>query len=101
MIIYSVTVSIDKLIQEDWLGWMQEKHIPDVMATGYFQEYAIQEIIDPQPQPGSLTYNIQYLCENMEAYQSYQQSAASALQKEHTERYKDRFVAFRTVLRRL
>lgn len=101
MIIYSVTVSIDKLIKEEWLGWMQSKHIPDVMATGFFQEYAIQEIIEPAPQPGSLTYNIQYLCENLQAYQSYQQTAAPALQKEHTERYKDRFVAFRTLLRRL
>ena len=101
MIIYSVTVSIDKLIKEDWLSWMQEKHIPDVMSTGYFQEYAIQEIIDPEPQDGSRSYNIQYLCENMETYKSYQQTAAPALQKEHKERFKDRFVAFRTLLRRL
>ncbi len=101
MIIYSVTVSIDQLIQDDWLQWMQEKHIPDVMATGYFQEFAMQEIIDPQPQAGSLTFNIQYLCEDMEAYLAYQQHAAPTLQKEHAEKYKDRFVAFRTLLRRL
>lgn len=101
MIIYSVTVSIDKLIKEEWLGWMQEKHILDVMATGYFQEYSIQEIIEPEPQAGSHTYNIQYLCETIEIYEAYQQTAAPALQKEHTKRYKDRFVAFRTILKRL
>ena len=38
MIIYNVTVSIDQSIHEDWLQWMKEIHIPEVMETGFFLE---------------------------------------------------------------
>ena len=99
MIVYSVTVTIDPLIEQDWTNWMNEVHIPDVMATGYFSEAHLQRMVEPAPEMG-LTYNVQYLCENMEKFHEYQEKAAPALQKDHTERYKDRFVAFRTILER-
>ena len=101
MIIYSVTVTIDENIQEDWFNWMKTKHIPDVMATGYFSESHIQVLLDPEPEKGTLTYNIQYSCESMEVYLTYQEKAAPALQEEHTARYRDRFAAFRTLLHRV
>ena len=36
MIVYNVTVNIDKNIVDDWLTWMKEIHIPEVMKTGFF-----------------------------------------------------------------
>ena len=33
MIIYNVTVGVDKSIEADWLAWMKEVHIPDVIKT--------------------------------------------------------------------
>ena len=36
MIIYNVTVSIDKEIEKQWLDWMKNTHIPDVMNTALF-----------------------------------------------------------------
>ena len=36
MFIYSVTIHIDKSVEKDWLHYMQEKHIGDVLATNYF-----------------------------------------------------------------
>ena len=36
MIVYNVTVNIDADVQERWIEWMKEVHIPDVMATGLF-----------------------------------------------------------------
>ena len=32
MIVYSVTVNIENEVHDDWLSWMKNKHIPDVMA---------------------------------------------------------------------
>lgn len=102
MIVYSVTVSIDKNIESDWVEWMQGVHVPDVMATGFFLESHFQRLLDPPPHdPGAATYNIQYVCKSMAEYDAYQEQAAPRLQADHTERYKDRFVAFRTILERL
>ncbi len=102
MIIYSVTVSIDAAVEADWLYWMKETHIPDVLSTGLFMDGNIHRLLDPPPhEPGSATYNIQYSCATMTDYVAYQERFAPELQRDHTDRYKDRFVAFRTLLERL
>ena len=36
MYIYNVTVSIEKSLADEWLTWMKTIHIPEVLATGYF-----------------------------------------------------------------
>ena len=101
MIIYSVTVSIDKNIESEWLPWMKTQHIPDVMATGFFLSNEMSRLLDPVPEEGTATYNIQYTCRSMADLEDYQENAAAALQADHTERFKDRFFAFRTLLERL
>ena len=99
MIIYSVTVSVEREISEEWLSWMKSVHIPDVMATGYFKTHSIQRVLDPIVDVNMVTHNIQYRCESVLDLDQYQKEAAPALQKDHTERYKDKFVAFRTILK--
>jgi uncharacterized protein (UPF0305 family) len=101
MIIYSVTVSVEASSSLDWLTWMQNVHIPDVMNTGYFIEHHIQELLDPVPQPGMVTFNIQYHCKSMTDLKAYQEKESPWLQQEHNDKFKDRFVAFRTILKRL
>jgi hypothetical protein len=95
-IIYNVTVNIDDSVHDEWLQWMKEKHIPDVMATGYFLENKICRILVNEE--SGTSYSIQYTCASMDDLKEYQQKHAPALQKEHSEKYKDKFVAFRTLL---
>lgn len=97
MILYSVTVNIDHSVHADWVKWMKEVHIPDVMKTGIFSENRILRLLGDQDS-GGVTYSIQYTCADLSAYEQYQKEYATALQKEHTERYRDKFVAFRTLL---
>ena len=96
-IVYNVTVKVDPEVLDDWLDWMKNIHIPDVMATGKFLEYRLQRIINAQ-EGDNPTYAIQYLCADMATLHQYQIHHAAALQQDHTERYKDRFVAFRTLM---
>ncbi|MDA9311992.1 DUF4286 family protein [Vicingaceae bacterium] len=98
MIVYSVTVNIDSSIHEDWLTWMKNKHIPDVMDTGYFTEYRMLKVISRQEDEEGISYNIQYTCASMADLHQYQAQKAPALQKEHEARYTGKFAAFRTLL---
>ena len=98
MIVYSVTVNVEDEIQEDWIKWMKEVHIPDVMQTGLFTENRIFRIISHQPDETGTSYNIQYSCPSMKDLHQYQAMHAPRLQKEHTDRYEGKFVAFRTLL---
>lgn len=96
MIIYNVTINIEDDVREEWLQWMKESHIPKVMKTGLFIENRICKLLS-ETEVGT-TYAIQYTCKSMDDYTTYQQEHAPRLQQEHTQRYKDRFVAFRTLL---
>lgn len=97
MILYNVTVSVDPDIHEDWLQWMKHKHIPDVLATGLFIENRLLRVLGTGEDEG-VTYSVQYTARTMEDYERYKDEFAPALQAEHTARYRDRFVAFRTLL---
>lgn len=101
MIIYSVTVQVPNALAAEWLNWMREEHIPAVMDTGYFMAHHVQRLIDPVLDPSMRTFNIQYECESLTAYDSYQRLAAPTLQKATADKYGDQLVAFRSVLERI
>ena len=96
MIIYNVTVNIDNDVREEWLSWMKTIHIPEVMATGYFLEHRICKVLVDEEQ--GTTYSIQYTAANIEDVKEYQVKHSPRLQKETTERYGSKMVAFRTLL---
>jgi hypothetical protein len=96
MIIYNVTVNVENDIHEDWLKWMKEIHIPDVMKTGYFLENRFCKVLVEEE--SGFTYSIQYTCANMADLEEYYNTHAPRLQKEHKDRYEGKFVAFRTLL---
>lgn len=98
MIIYNVTVNIEDSVEKEWLKWMQEVHIPDVMKTDLFVENKIFRLLSRNDQEIGTTYAIQYSCQTMADFDLYQKKYAPALQKEHTKRYQGKFVAFRTML---
>lgn len=97
MIIYNVTVNIDDDVHEDWVTWMRDVHIPEVMATGYFLENRFAQVLVEEQQ--GTTYSIQYLCKNHLDLEEYQRDHAPRLQADHTSRYEGKFVAFRTLLK--
>lgn len=96
MIIYNVTVSIDSDIHKEWVDWMQEIHIPEVMNSGKFMECRMSKILAEEE--GGKAYSIQYLCKNQEILEKYQAEDAPALQQKHNKLFGDKAVAFRTLL---
>lgn len=98
MILYNVTVNIEPDVHDDWLSWMKEKHIPDIMNTGLFRGHYMFRIIS-NPQEEGLTYCIQYFLDSVRDYEKYQEKYAPDLQQEFEERYRDKFVAARTIMK--
>ena len=96
MYLYNVTLIIDDAAADEWQQWMQEIHIPKVMATEKFISNRLLKVVD-SPNEG-VTFCAQYIADTMEDYDSYQAEFAPSLQHELNERFKDRFVAFRTLM---
>lgn len=96
MILYNVTVSIDYDVHTNWLKWMKEVHVPNVLATGLFIENKIAKI--HAEEEGGVSYSIQYLLKSWEDYHNYKKNFSLELQKEYHAAYGNKSVAFRTVL---
>ena len=96
-ILYNVTVKIDRESHEDWLNWMKSTHIPDVLNTGLFESHKMSRILGVDEREG-ITYAIQYVCRNMEDFEQYHNEFASKLQNDHATKFKDKYVAFRTIM---
>jgi hypothetical protein len=96
MIIYNVTVNIEDDIHDDWIKWMKDHHIPDVLKTGCFLESRLTRVMVQEEQ--GTTYSVQYLCESMDKLNEYADHFAPALQKDHRDRYEGKFTAFRITL---
>jgi len=96
MLLYNVTIIIEDSAAEEWLQWMKEVHIPEVMATEKFVSNRLLKVVD-SPNEG-VTYCVQYIAEHIAAYNDYQQNFAPALQADLQTKFENRFVAFRTLM---
>jgi len=97
MLLYNVTIGIDRDIEGEWLEWMQQKHIPDVLKTGMFHSYKLYRILDEE-NGETISYSIQYFAKTIDDVLNYLENHAPALVEEHRLRYKNKHVAFRTLL---
>ncbi len=97
MILYNVTVAIDKKVEKDWLNWMKETHIPEVMRTNVFQEYKFFKVMNTED-PESSSYSVQYFAKDMNKIKLYMSAFASDLQQEAHQKWPNQMAAFRTLL---
>ena len=96
MIIYNVTCNVENEILQEWLQWMIEIHIPEVMRTGFFLEANINKVISSNDD--GTTYAISYSCESIKKLHEYQLKFSDELQRKHIDRYGEKVVSFRTIL---
>ena len=96
MYIYNVTLSVDKNVHDQWFEWMQNVHMPDVMKTGCFIDCRMLKVLNVDDE--GVTYSAQYTFLEMSDIEEYQKNHAPRLQKDALDKFKDKFVAFRTLL---
>lgn len=97
MIIYNVTINIEDDVHDEWLSWMKDKHIPDVLATGKFTHAKMTRVL-VEEEMGGTSYSVQYTCPDKKTLERYYQENATALRSDGLKRFANKFVAFRTEL---
>jgi hypothetical protein len=96
-LIYNVTIKIAPDVHHDWVSWMGDIHIPEVMATACFSSYRFLHLDGYDDEEG-FTYAVQYACPSRALFDIYQAEHAPILQEKHKEVFGGKFVAFRTIL---
>ncbi|MFA5619737.1 MAG: DUF4286 family protein [Weeksellaceae bacterium] len=97
MIIYSVTISVDENIEQNWLDWMRKTHIPDMMNTGKFISCRLSKLTSHKEE-GSRSYSAQYTCHSVFELKEYKEFYAERLRKDGADRFGEKIQAFRTEL---
>jgi hypothetical protein len=98
MIIYNVTIKADHSIAAEWLDWMKKEHIPDVIATGCFTQARIFHLFEADDEEG-ITYVVQYHADSLYSYNQYITEFADEIRKRGIDKWGNKFIAFRTVMR--
>ena len=97
MLIYNVTTHVEPSIEQEWLLWMKEEHLPKMVKTGCFLKAKLFKVITDQDQ-GGISYATQYHCCSRNEYEDYIALHAKALRQDAIERFGNTILAFRTQL---
>ena len=97
MIIYNVTTNIHESVHDQWLSWMQTKHIPEILATKKFTSAKIVKVLIEE-EMGGTTYSVQYTTDSKTTLQKYYEDDAPSFRAEALQLFGDKMLAFRTEL---
>jgi hypothetical protein len=98
MYIYNVTTNIDETVQQEWLKWMKEKHIPEMLETGMFSNARMSQVLIEE-EMGGITYSVQYTTESLETLHEYHKKYAEKFHQKSVTLFKDKFVTFKTEMK--
>lgn len=96
MYIYNVTINVVEEAHDDWLQWMKEEHIPQMLDTGKFIKALMTKVL-VEEEMGGITYSVQYTTRDKATLEAYYEENADEL-RAASKKFKDKFVAFRTEL---
>ncbi len=97
MFIYNVTIKIDPSIQEDWVKWMKEEHLPAVMKTDCFEKFQFVRLLEVDESEGP-TYAAQYYAISRAQYNRYIDLYAAKRRQDSMDKWGNKFIAFRTLM---
>ena len=97
MIVYNLTIHVEHSIQEAWLRWQREEHIPAIMATRQFKEYRFFHLLEQDESEGT-TFVIQFIAPTADHYKKYIEEFAPFLRNQSHDKWGNRQVVFRTIM---
>ncbi|MBI1343271.1 MAG: DUF4286 family protein [Terrimonas sp.] len=97
MVIYNVTVKTEAAVATDYINWLHQEHIPEILQTGCFSHANILRLLDVDESEGP-TFVIQYRTTTLDNYKTYLAKFAGAMREKSFARWGDRIITFRTVM---
>lgn len=97
MIIYNVTSKVAFEIESDWVKWMLEEHLQEVVATGCFTHAQLLRLLETDDEDGA-TYSAQYFATTKELQEQYVATFAPTLREKVISKWGNRMISFRSVL---
>lgn len=97
MYIYNVTTNVEADTAQEWLAYMRETHIPEMIATGCFTGAKLTRVMI-QEEMGGKTFSIQYAVTDKETFKGYYVAYAADMNSRLDQKFKGKYVTFQTEL---
>ena len=97
MIIYNITTKVHNSIAADWMQWLKNIHVKEVMESDCFTEYKIVKLLEIDETDGP-TFAVQFFAESKGLYNRYIEKFAGEMRKRSFEKWGDKFISIRTVM---
>lgn len=97
MIVYNITTKVATAIQQDWLQWIKEEHIPEIIDTGCFKQASIFQLLETDDSEG-FTFTVQYFAESKSLYNNYMEKFAAQMRQKAFDKWGNQFIAFRSLM---
>lgn len=94
MYIYNVTTNIQEEVHDEWLNWMKNEHLTDMLKTGKFTK-ALMSRVMVNEEMGGITYSVQYITKSKELLQKYYEEDAQEMRGK-SKVFEGKMVVFRT-----
>ena len=98
MIVYNISIKINRAIEDEWVNWQKQEHIPDIMASGQFSDYRFFKLLEEENDEGP-TYIVQFFATSIENYNHYIIHIAPRVRQKAFDKWGSQFVAFRSVMK--
>ena len=97
MFILNITFLVSDHIEEKWLNWAKEIHIPFVTSSGQLTDPQLSRIWGESDQEGK-SFSIQYKAKNMETLNEWHKQFGDAFSKQCEQTFNQEVLFFSTVL---
>jgi len=99
MFIYNVTTHVEPSIEKQWIDWMHEEHIPQMIKTGKFTKALLLKVkTEDDDDLGGKSYAAQFQCVDQSSFEAYLKEDAGILRKSAQEKFGEKVLSFRTEL---
>ncbi len=97
MIIYNITTKVHHSIATEWLKWLKDIHVKDVMETNSFTKYKIVKLLEVDEAEGP-TFAVQFSAESKALYNRYIEKFSGEMRRRSFEKWGDKFISIRSVM---
>ena len=98
MLVYTITVNVERSVSEDWLVWMKDNFLNAIVRTGLFEKYNAFKVLHDSDGD---TFTFQFFCKDMVEYKKFQDEHKSDILHLLMNSFPNKIVYFNTLLEEL
>jgi hypothetical protein len=100
MLIHNITYNIEKELENDFLDWIKNVHVQNVMITGFPKSFKIMRLLT-EIDNGGATFSVQYKFDSIEGFEVFENEYFDDLNAAVDKRYRGKYVFFPSLLEEL